>query len=64
MQPLRITFNQACEILSISRDNLRNLIIRDKSFPRPIKCGNTRQAPVYFDYIELNNWHEKQKNNN
>lgn len=61
MQPLRITFKQTCEILNISRDNLRNLIIRDQSFPRPIKCGDKIQSPVYFDYNDLTQWHEKQK---
>lgn len=63
MQPLRLTFKQTCQILNISRDKLRLLTLQDESFPRPIKCGNTKQASVYFDYIELKYWHEKQKKN-
>jgi len=33
----------------------------DASFPRPIKEGDTKQAPVYFDYAELVDWHNSQK---
>ncbi|ENV75679.1 helix-turn-helix transcriptional regulator [Acinetobacter ursingii] len=61
MQPIRITYNQACELLSISRDTLRNLTLKDSTFPKPYKYGSNRQSPVYFDYADLVEWHKQQK---
>lgn len=58
--PLRLTKNKVCDLLSSSRDKLDSLIKRDSTFPRPIKEGNTRQAPVYFDYQSLMDWWNKQ----
>ncbi|WP_235985128.1 helix-turn-helix transcriptional regulator [Acinetobacter baretiae] len=58
--PLRLTKNKVCELLSSSRDKLDSLIKRDSTFPRPIKEGNTRQAPVYFDYQSVMGWWAKQ----
>lgn len=63
MQPIRITYNQACELLSIKRDALRLLVQQDATFPRPIKYGTNRQSPVYFDYADLLAWHNTQKAN-
>lgn len=59
--PLQITYNKACQMLDVSRDTLRVLIRRDPSFPRPLKYCDTRQAPIYFDYAELIEWHNKRK---
>ena len=61
MQPLRVTYNQACDLLSITRDTLRNLPKKDPTFPKFYKGGTTRQAPVYFDYAELVQWHKDQQ---
>lgn len=61
LTPLRVTLNQACELLSIKRNALSELIKKDKSFPIPYKYGNTRQSPVYFDYADLVAWHNQQK---
>lgn len=61
MNPIRVTYNQACELLAIKRDALNNLTIKDPSFPIAIKQGNSRQSPVYFDYAELVAWHNSQK---
>lgn len=61
MQPLRITYNQACELLSIKRNALRTLISKDKTFPMPYKCGTSRQSAVYFDYSDLVAWHKAKK---
>lgn len=61
MPPIRVTYNQACALLSVHRDTLRNLIQKDKNFPKPYKYGTTRQAPVYFDYADLVAWHNQQK---
>ncbi len=59
--PIRVTYNQACELLSITRDTLRNLTIKDPTFPKPYKYGRNRQSPVYFDYADLVAWHNAQK---
>lgn len=60
MQPIRVTYNQACELLSIKRNALRELTLNAPLFPKPYKAGTTRQAPVYFDYAQLVEWHNKQ----
>ncbi|WP_291331388.1 helix-turn-helix transcriptional regulator [Acinetobacter sp. UBA801] len=59
--PLQISYKKACQMLDVSRDTLRVLIRRDPSFPKPIKYGETRQAPVFFSYAELVEWHNKRK---
>ncbi len=61
MQPIRVTYNQACELLSIKRNAIRELTLNDPDFPKPYKQGNTRQAPVYFDYQDLVEWHNSKK---
>lgn len=61
IQPIRIQFKTTCELLDISRESLRHLVRTDDSFPRPIKTGVTKQAPVYFDYVELIAWHNNKK---
>lgn len=60
--PIRVQFKTTCQILDISREALRHKVRTDASFPRPIKEGDTKQAPVYFDYAELVEWHNNQKN--
>lgn len=61
MYPLQISYRKACQMLDVSRDTLRILILRDPSFPRPIKLGNTRQSPVFFSHTDLVEWHNKRK---
>lgn len=39
-----------------SYTGFEKLVKADLSFPRPIKFGKTRQAPVYFDETEINAW--------
>lgn len=60
ISPIRVQFKTACQILDISRESLRQLIQTDENFPKPIKTGTTRQAPVYFDYEQLVKWHKNQ----
>ncbi|RZG77453.1 helix-turn-helix transcriptional regulator [Acinetobacter sp. WCHAc060025] len=55
--PIRLTFNTVCQTLSISRSGLQKLIKKDQTFPRPIKEGTSRQAPVYFDRQGIEDWH-------
>ncbi|MDQ9008634.1 transcriptional regulator [Acinetobacter gerneri] len=61
IKPIRVQFKTACQILDISRESLRHLVRTDKTFPKVIKTGDTKQAPVYFDYAELVEWHNNQK---
>lgn len=61
LTPLRITFNQACQLLNINRDALYRLIKTDSAFPKIIKDGNTKQAACYFDYADIMNWWERKK---
>lgn len=60
INPIRVQFKTACELLDISRESLRHLVRTDESFPRPIKTGDSKQAPVYFDYAQLIEWHNHQ----
>ena len=59
--PLQISYKNVCQMLDISRDTLRVLILRDPTFPRPIKLGSTRQSPVFFSRSDLTEWHNKRK---
>jgi len=61
MQKLRLTVNETCHFLSVQRDKLNKMVKDDASFPRPIKEGASRQAPVYFDHTELVEWWENKK---
>ena len=54
-------FNEVCDLLSLSRDGLRKVQIKDPTFPKPIKLGNSKQAPVFFDIKELEQWLELKK---
>ena len=54
-------FNEVCDLLSLSRDGLRKVQLKDPSFPKPIKLGSSKQAPVFFDIKELEQWLEKKK---
>lgn len=63
IQPIRVQFKTVCELLDVSRESLRQIIRTDISFPRPIKIGDSKQSPVYFDYADLIEWHNNQKAN-
>lgn len=56
--PVRIQFKTACQILDVSRETLNNIIKLDPTFPAKIKMGTTKQAPVYFDYMAIIEWHK------
>lgn len=60
IKPIRVQFKTACQILDISRESLRHLVRTDKTFPKAIKTGEAKQAPVYFDYAQLVEWHKNQ----
>lgn len=63
ISPIRVQFKTVCELLDVSRESLRHKIRTDKTFPKPIKEGDSKQAPVYFDYADLIAWHNNQKSN-
>lgn len=54
-------FNEVCDLLSLSRDGLRKVQLKDPTFPKPIKLGSSKQAPVFFDIKELEQWLELKK---
>lgn len=54
-------FNEVCEYFGVSRDGLRKIQLRNPDFPKPIKLGDTKQAPVYFDLKEIEQWVEIKK---
>jgi len=62
--PLRLSQKNTCQVLDLTAEGLRKLIAKDPTFPKPYKAGTTRQAPVYFDYAELVEWHNNQKQAN
>lgn len=62
--PIRVTFNNACQALDLTREGLRQLVAKDPTFPKPYKTGTSKQAAVYFDYAELVKWHNSQKQAN
>lgn len=59
--PLRIQFGTVCQLLDVTRESLRHTIRKDPTFPAPIKMGATKQAPVFFDYQEIVEWHNRKK---
>lgn len=61
IKQIRIQFSKACQLLDVTRESLRHTIRKDPSFPRPMKMGASKQAPVFFDYQELVEWHNRQK---
>ena len=60
-QALLKRFNTVCSDLDLSREGLRCLIAKDPTFPRVIKCGDTKQSPIFIDASELAEWVESKK---
>ncbi len=61
--PVRISYKTACQILDVSRETLNNIIKLDPDFPKKIKVGTSRQSPVYFDYMQIIEWHKSKMQN-
>lgn len=61
ISPIRVQFKTACELLDVSRESLRHIQRTDANFPKAIKMGTSKQAPVYFDYADLLEWHNNKK---
>lgn len=60
LNPLRLNTVKTCELLCISRETLRQYMMKDPTFPKPCKSGASMQSKVYFDYQALIEWHQKQ----
>ncbi|MDC4885234.1 hypothetical protein OHW01_09065 [Acinetobacter baumannii] len=58
---LRLTMNEVCKMLNVSRDKLSKMEREDPTFPRSWKDGSSRQAPRFYDFRELLEWHEIDK---
>lgn len=57
IQPLRISFNDTCQALGLSRDGLSKLMKRDAALAAcAMKDGTSRQSYVYFHYAKLQAW--------
>ncbi len=50
-----------CELLKTTRTGIRNLELRDSSFPKKIKLYDSQQSPAYYDLDEINQWFEAKK---
>lgn len=62
IQQLRLSMNNVCTLLDITREGLRKLALSDPAFPRGMKANHdSRQSRVYYDYQEVLNWYENQK---
>ena len=61
IKPIRVQFKTACQILDVSRESLRHIVRTDETFPKAIKMGTSKQSAVFFDYAELVEWHNNQK---
>lgn len=61
MQQLLKSANSVALALDMSREGLRKLMKRDTTFPQPIKFGETRQAAVFFDAKDIEQWLENKK---
>lgn len=48
-----------CEHLGLSPSGLDKLRSRDASFPKPIKCSESRQSAAYFVVAEVEAWLQK-----
>lgn len=61
VNPIRIQFSTACQLLDVTRESLRHTIRKDPTFPTPLKMGTSKQSPVFFDYQDLVDWHNSKK---
>lgn len=50
-----------CKSLDTGLNGLRKLQAKDDTMPKPIKFGNTRQSPVFYDSAEIEAWLESKR---
>lgn len=51
-----IKVKEVCVLLGVSRTTHYRITCRDRTFPAPIKDGQDRQAPVYYNLAEVEAW--------
>jgi prophage regulatory protein len=61
VSPKLIPQHDLCKSIGLSPNGLRKLLKKDPSFPRPIKLGATKQAPVFYDAQEYHDWLDAKK---
>ncbi|HCA5044347.1 transcriptional regulator [Acinetobacter baumannii] len=55
--PMRISFNDTCKTLGLSRQGLYELMKRDPLLAScAIKDGKSKQSQVFFNYALLQKW--------
>lgn len=55
-KPYWVSQKDLAKKLAMSADTLNKLVKTDPTFPKKIKLGNTRQAPVYYLLAEVEAW--------
>ena len=53
--------NDTLVFLGLNSPEALKTLHKDPTFPKAVKLGNTRQAPVFFDTQELIDWVESKK---
>lgn len=53
--------NDTLVFLGLNSPEALKTLQKDPTFPKAVKLGNTRQAPVFFDTQELVDWVEDKK---
>ena len=56
-----LSYRETCDYFSVTRDGLRKIQLKNPDFPKPIKLGDTKQAPVYYILEEIEQWIELKK---
>jgi len=56
IQKILIRQKTLMEMLDLSSSGFYELRKRDPSFPKPIKDGNSQQAPAFYVYEEVRCW--------
>ncbi|HCA5261436.1 TPA: transcriptional regulator [Acinetobacter baumannii] len=57
IQPMRISFNDTCQTLGLSRQGLYELMKRDPILAAcAVKDGKSKQSQVFFNYALLQKW--------
>lgn len=55
-KPYMIPQTKLAKKFAMSADTLNKLVKTDPTFPKKIKLGKTRQAPVYYLLAEVEAW--------
>lgn len=53
--------SRVCKLLDSGLNGIKQLEAKDPTFPKKIKCGDSRQAPIFYDEQEILDWIESKK---